>query len=239
MNTIKTAIAVGAGTAAVIGGLFAKRICKQRNIAMWKAVNEDPESLPQIMKRTMAAHHAAAPVVEVDENVSIEPMDVPDSVIDLTKSTEEDVRPVKREDTPDQEPLSLRREDVQVISRGKPVIPQVVFDDTSVRSFLDFFDDLSKQNAFIEFDQSWGSSKKGFKGLIKANPLPGFRCSYSEVEQVRVIYHADSRGKIVAVYENGQGDITYTAHPDVEVKFDSVLLSEEDLELFRNNQYRL
>jgi hypothetical protein len=133
----------------------------------------------------------------------------------------------------------------------EPVVVQTITIEPTVRAFASespeeafhmFYMSLQDAGKDMDFVSDWGGARRGYKGLIRTNPVPGFRCTFNEVDNSRLIFHTDRTGQVVVIYEgthNGESCIMYSAHPDVNVNFSGVKLNYTDVMQFQLNEYRV
>lgn len=103
-------------------------------------------------------------------------------------------------------------------------------------AFKAYYNSLVDKGQQTDFNPSWGRAGRGFKGLLKAKPVPGTYCSYNDEDQCGLIFKVDGRGVIAVIYQY-EDKVLYSAEPDVELIFNNVELTVEDLKAFQNNQY--
>lgn len=103
-------------------------------------------------------------------------------------------------------------------------------------AFKHYYNGLVDKGQFTEFNQSWGRAGRGFKGLLKAKPVPGTYCTYSEADQCGLIFKVDGKGVIAVIYQH-EDKVQYSAEPEVSLVFNNIELTAEDITAFENNQY--
>lgn len=133
-----------------------------------------------------------------------------------------------------------RHSDGEQTTTIDPVVRMVV-SDTAAAEFDSFYKELEEEGLYVKYCQQWGGVKKGYKGLIRNQVMPGYHISENEADKSRLIYQANIKGDVVVVYERyvaGDTIISYNCMPDVQVTFENADMSVSDMIKFSSNEFR-